>query len=373
MSETLPSPPVRKSPGKRLLSWSVYLLAALILCELFFRLFWTEPPMTYIIEGNHPIYHHVPKAFTQAGLGEYDFRGRRYRVEKAPDTLRIVFLGDSFTYSMTSPNQTIPRHLEKLLAEKHPALKVEILNFGMVSYSPIIQELEYHNLVRELKADWVLWLYDTFDPIDDTLYSRLATVDPETGRVVAVPGEPYRKTGFRRSAFLRFIEFAWSVANNDWDFLPERMKFMNYPKFARNPSDFQDMIDRSFTIAGRLGKTIQGDGSKLLLFQYPWPFHLRDLHEFAELMIGWGVQFSTWETPTTNRFGELVLDFCRKKGFSCYDFFPEVRRMEDELGADGSRLTIYYNNNGHFTAKANARFARFILDRLEENGFARTP
>jgi len=59
---------------------------------------------------------------------------------------------------------------------------------------------------------------------------------------------------------------------------------------------------------------------------------------------------------------------CDKRRLTCYDFSPEIRQMEKELG-DNSRTAIYNQQDAHFTGKTNERFARFIFDRLLENGF----
>ncbi len=339
-----------------------YFLGGLLLAELFYRFFWQEPPRTYLVEGNHPFLHHIPIAFEKGGLGEFDFRGRKITREKTPGTLRVVFMGDSFTYGFTNHDQTIPVHFEALFHERFPDKPLEILNFGFVSYSPIIHNVQYQRLIRELKPDWVIYLMDTCDPIDDVIYRPMARFDA-SGDPVAVVGERFLNTGWRRSALIRFVQFAWTLAKNGGQFLPREQTILNRSEYIRNPESLQYALDFSFDMLKRLTLRVQADGFRMALFQYPWPFHLRDGHEFTAFFEGWGVPGGRWVTPEEHVFGRIFMEFCRKNGFFCHDFAPEVRRMEEELGT-GSRLKIYNNYDNHFTGFANRRFAGFILDRL---------
>ncbi len=55
---------------------------------------------------------------------------------KAPGTFRVVALGDSSTFGWgVDPEETYPRRLEALLRERHPGMKVEVINLGVCGYS----------------------------------------------------------------------------------------------------------------------------------------------------------------------------------------------------------------------------------------------
>jgi len=350
----------------------LYIVGSLVVAELFYRNFWQEPPKTEVVYGNHPVFHHVPKSFLVGGLGEYDMRGTRYSLDKEPGTQRLVFLGDSFTYGFTLPEQTVPYHLESLLKSRFPGMKFEVLNFGFVSYSPLIEEVVYRELVSPLKPDLVILLYDTFDPQDDVLYAKSATFD-DRGVPLAVAGEDFLKVGLRRSALVRFVETSIEIIRNGWNLLPVEQRFESRIKYLTEPQTFQWVIDDSFKIVGRLGGQVQADGARFLLFQYPPPHLLQDLSEFKEFLAGWGVDHAHWIPPKSSAFAPMVLNFCAQAKLSCYDFGPKVRQMEEDLGPKGSRQDIYNNRDGHFTGKANAVFARFILEKLQETGFPTSP
>ncbi len=356
---------------RRLLKGFVYVIGALLVAELFYRFFWKDPPMTEVVRGNHPIFHHVPSHFLNGNLGHTDYRERPYRVEKEPGVLRIAFIGDSFTYSFTSPDQTIPQHLRNLIAKERPDLKVEILNFGFVSYSPLIEEVVYRRLIRPLKPDIVIQLVDTFDPQDDVLYAKMATFDDD-GAPIAVAGEEFLRTGWRRSSLVRFVQVAIDVVKNDWNYLPFEQRFKARIQYLTAPDEFRWVLDYHFSVVDRLAKLIENDGAQFRLFQYPPPHMMRDLKEFRDFMAGWGVG-RRFKPPERSRFADMMMAFCKEKKHACFDFGPEVRRMEEELGQKGSRLEIYNNRDGHFTGKANQRFARFIFDRLQGLEAGETP
>lgn len=344
-----------------------YVVAGFFLAELFYRVFWNEPSRTYIVEGNDPVYHHIPKAFEKGGLGTFDFRGRKVTVEKNPGVKRVVFIGDSFTYGFTSYDQTIPYHFDRLSKGQHGETPIEVLNFGFVSYSPIIQEIQYKRLIQRLKPDLVVHLLDTYDPVDDVIYKSVATFD-DKGEATAVLGDLYFNTGFRRSKFLRFLEYSLTMIRRDWHYIPAEQTLLNRSRYQKDPTILQYALDFSFSIVKRLADRIQQNGSQYVLFQYPWPFHLRDTHEYTSYMEEWGVPNGEWTTPEEHAFGKIVMAFCKEEGLSCFDFAPEVRRMEMELGS-ASRTRIYNSKDQHFTGFANEQFARFILRKLEQTGF----
>lgn len=361
---TSPSPkPASPSTLRRVLLPVVYVVGLLLIAELFYRFFWSDPPMTEVVYGNHPVFHHVPNAFLKSGLGEFDFRGRRYDVEKPEGRLRIAFIGDSFTYGFTDHDQTIPFHLDRKLRDAYPDADIEVLNFGFVSFSPIIETVVYRHLIEPLKPDVVIMLYDTFDPQDDVLYAKSATFD-DTGMAISVAGEEFLKVGIRRSALVRFIQFAWEVIKNDWHYLPLEQRFESRVSYLAEPERFPEVIDYSFSTIERLARLVERNNSRFLLYHYPPPHVLQDISEFRNWLGTWGIG-PDWQQPESSPFAPLVDAFCLERTITCYNFAPKVREMEESLKPHGSMLKIYNNRDGHFTGWANARFARFIFDTLK--------
>lgn len=68
-------------------------------------------------------------------INAYGMRGPAVTIEKAPNTLRVVCLGDSFTFGegVYYPD-TYPAQLENRLSTAYPARRVEVLNAGVQAY-----------------------------------------------------------------------------------------------------------------------------------------------------------------------------------------------------------------------------------------------
>ncbi|MDX6614450.1 MAG: hypothetical protein QOD75_3636 [Blastocatellia bacterium] len=64
------------------------------------------------------------------------FRDAEFPTAKAPDTIRIIALGDSWTFGHNvDSDKTYPNQLAALLRSEFPGRKIEVLNFGMLAYT----------------------------------------------------------------------------------------------------------------------------------------------------------------------------------------------------------------------------------------------
>src|SRR5205823_1433580 len=69
-------------------------------------------------------------------------RERDLSVAKRPGTIRILCLGDSFTFGMTPLDQSWPKILERRLQRRFPGRSLEVINAGVPRYSTY-QELAW--------------------------------------------------------------------------------------------------------------------------------------------------------------------------------------------------------------------------------------
>lgn len=88
----------------------------------------------------------------------FGMRGPEIKLEKPADTIRIAFLGDSFTFGWgVEEDQIFVRVLERLLNETIGAnRRVEILNFGVPGYSTFQEVALYREKVAPFKPDLVV-------------------------------------------------------------------------------------------------------------------------------------------------------------------------------------------------------------------------
>lgn len=72
----------------------------------------------------------------EVSLNSDGFRDVEFPQQRTAKTIRIVCLGDSWTFgSAADQNQTYPRRLAALLEEQFPTTDIEVLNLGFLAYS----------------------------------------------------------------------------------------------------------------------------------------------------------------------------------------------------------------------------------------------
>ncbi len=99
-------------------------------CECYLRL--TYPGKDLPIDGVHEGRRYTWGHFLPNGLG---FRERFFEVPKPESVFRIMILGDSLTWGVgLAEKERYTLILERMLDERFPERKVEVLNFGMCGW-----------------------------------------------------------------------------------------------------------------------------------------------------------------------------------------------------------------------------------------------
>jgi GDSL-like Lipase/Acylhydrolase. len=99
-----------------------------------------------------------------------NFRDREYTIEKSNDTIRIIALGDSFTFGWgVDLNDTWPKQLENLLNKRCQKKKFEVLNMGVPGYNTPM-EIEFFKLKGiKYNPDIIILAYVGNDIVNETL------------------------------------------------------------------------------------------------------------------------------------------------------------------------------------------------------------
>ena len=85
-------------------------------------------------------------------------KGQFNPIEKGPDEVRIICVGDSTTFGMfVDYNSTYPMLLEKLLQKEYPEEKVSVLNAGIPGASSRQVKRVFQLYVANYKPDIVIW------------------------------------------------------------------------------------------------------------------------------------------------------------------------------------------------------------------------
>ena len=115
------------------------------------------------------------------------FRGTEFSLVKKPNTFRIAFLGDSFTFGEgVWFKDTYPEKLALLLSNRYRSsgLKFESYNFGVGGYNTSDELFLLRNIVLRYHPDMVILGY-TLGDAEPALFNK----DPITGNIYRNPVE----------------------------------------------------------------------------------------------------------------------------------------------------------------------------------------
>jgi hypothetical protein len=129
----------------------------------------------------------------------HGFRGGEFSVEKTPETVRIAFLGDSFTFGEgVRDEDTYAARTSALLNRQTgaPVANFESYNFGVGGFSLVHEFMTLTRVVLPLKPDFVVLKMDLpdfersilqFDPREGTVYRDPRWYEEPTESIAAAP------------------------------------------------------------------------------------------------------------------------------------------------------------------------------------------
>jgi len=353
-----------KTPALKYLVFALYFAMLLLAMEMLVRFYWNEPPSNTLVGGNHPIYHHWPSYMPDELVGRMDMRRKKHALEKAPEIRRIVFLGDSYTFGLgVSENETIASFLQKQLDSRCGRGKFEVLNYGMVSYSPIIEEMIYRDIVSRLSPDLIILQLDPFDPQEDHLYTELATFD-SNGTALAVNGIPPEHKCLERLALFRFFRFAARVIRYGGNHIRPDLRMNLRSDFFYNPQKYHNWLDFSFSILSRVNRRVKADGAEMLLITYPNPLFLKNREGYEQAIKFISNDFIQVRHET--ELPDMIMQRCRENGIECLNLWPDFRREEKQASPDRGNELIFNQTDGHYTVWTNKWVAGLVFDALRQ-------
>jgi len=292
---------------------------------------WTGRP------SSQGMYAGVPVSFNRFGL-----RDQARSMERAPETTRIVVLGDSMTFGMgVVEEETFPRVAETLLNTTRPrgSASVEVLNFGLPGYNTLHQLAQLKELGLAFHPDVVVVAFFYNDVELSTAQSlRLART--------ADAGAPGVLSGIRR---------VWAGVGAGVNSLQHQSVLYSWAA-ARLGAVIRQLGLKSF---GQVGKI----SNQYLDTNPDWQRMRLALVEMKGLCEQHKARFVIVTIPAMAKFTEsaypilpyheAVSTFCRAQSIPCLDLLPAF------WGLDGTKFWISLTD-GH----PNARGHRIMAEGL---------
>ncbi|HTR98218.1 MAG TPA: hypothetical protein VML00_00630, partial [Bacteroidota bacterium] len=302
---------------------------------------------------------------------------------RAPGTIRILMVGDSFTEGDgVEAEETFSKRLEAMLNPAGGPRRAEVINAGVGSYSPILEYLYLTHGGLALHPDCVILNYDLSDAYDDITYSALARFGPDGKPLgVGAPSEAVAGKGalvdikdffknytrlynFVRVRIERYLEGLRHEGNFSGD--------LHYDKYAMLRGNYRP-DDDDWTLSERYLLMIRDTLSALHIdFRvnvYPYGMQVSP-KEWAVGRQFWGFRpdtlYSTWPQ-------DLIARFCSENGISVTNMCQAFRDTSRSV------FPLYLKDNGHWTARgqlvAAELFAQvvgpYVADKLGEGPVAR--
>ncbi len=334
-----------------------------------------------------PILHHalVPNAVLERIKDEFavtyrinslGLRNEEFSIEKPQDTFRVLMLGDSYTFGIgVEIEETFAKQLEKRLNAAGGPKKIEVINAGVSSYSPIIEYLFLVHKGLSYQPDLVILNYDISDVQDDYKYTQIAEFDAE--------GRPLKVNPIEVQYYYR--EIRKGIASNIpllqklrlHQFIMERVYQLmgkrdvpHYYEMAKvisgdieydrdlpmreNAGDWKQHFDSSAKYLGLIDELLKENNIAFAIATYPYAILISE----QEWKIGRRLRGFDEKIYPTKLFDYLA-EFCKERGI------PFLNSTPDFIAAQ--EYPLYYAYDGHFTpaghAIAGKAMTQFVLDK----------
>ncbi|MBU1996354.1 MAG: hypothetical protein KKF78_04250 [Candidatus Omnitrophica bacterium] len=109
-------------------------------------------------------------------INSHGYRGKEFSLKKDPNTFRILFVGDSFTFGFAlDDNSTIPQLLENRLKDKFG--NIEVINAGFHGSNPMQFDLFLRTEGYSLDPDMIILLLLADNDMLDITYNIIRKID----------------------------------------------------------------------------------------------------------------------------------------------------------------------------------------------------
>ena len=270
---------------------------------------------------------------------------------KAPDTFRILVLGDSFAYGIgVEDDETFSARLGQMTSG------IESVNAGVNGYGTANELVQLQELGSSLKPDLVVVAFFWNDVVDSFRSSTprfqvangiLRYTPPAVGSEPASFKPKRKQHGLRRKSYL-------------YRFVSDRIKLARYRVqtwfgidrygFAENslpPDELEPAWELEFALLREIQRSSRALGAEAVIAVIPDQVQVQPEWEVV------GIQDYIFRVP------DRLAQFSQASGVPVIDLLPGLREAYRSVGEP-----LYYRWDRHLTREGHTVVARLILEEL---------
>jgi lysophospholipase L1-like esterase len=336
---------------------------------------WLPRPFGALMVAPHPTRHHanVPSARglfisefgepSRVAFNADGLRGAGITREKPTGIFRILVLGDSFTEASNVPEEaTFSKQLEnRLNRQRADGRRIQVLNAGVIGYSPVLEYLFLKDVGLAYRPDVVLVMFFMNDPWEDAEYAAGLDVDgdglPLRVRPAVEDTLPRRVwRALSRRVFTAQLVDLMVRGLSDWKPV---LKWGVLFREDYGPRE-HEMWARSQRFLRGICALAARHGARCALAAIPFPMQVNAV-EFrpGKHAIGFPLDAMFSDKPQ-----RVLAAFAKREGIPSLDLLPAFR----EAGTQGVPGPLFFPRDGHFAPlghQVTAQWlAAFLVDEL---------
>lgn len=318
-------------------------------------------------------------------INNYGFRGRDVSIDKRPGLVRIMMVGDSFTFGVgAEDDETIPYLVEKYLKERGE--DTEVINAGFGGYSPLLHYLRTKDEYLEFKPDIALYLFDYSDLADDWRAERSLVYDDAGNPLRCDPTYVDGKKDWWAEMRMRSklcvyihrklvrsfdkIRILGLVGYIKAKLQGKRAKAVIIAKEIEERADnpirhdpylmirgadrvpyIQEHFRRNEKYMNLMRDAFVSEGASFMLVIYPLGIHVGP-GQWESGRVYWG--FDKGRLYDDYYAFDILEGYARRNGMPCINLLGDFLKHKDER--------LFFDFDGHFTPAANRIAARAIVE-----------
>jgi len=349
---------------------AILVILLIIVSEISFRIFFPFceiPDKVYYrrYRPNCSFWRKTKEFNNKYSYNTYGLRNPAIKLNKEEGIKRILVLGDSFTEGWgVDEEETFSRILERKLNKDTP--KFEVINGGIVGYSPLIEYLFLKKEGLKFKPDLIILNFNNTDFEEERDFYKLSY--EREGEIVAV--SPYKgKKSFLPEEIKNFLDvnsYFFYFLNNKLPRAIFKLKTFLFQmmgkKIIKNKKPRFDYLQDYTKSWFLLEKSLLLIKDLLEKEKIPFLLVYQPLgHQTHGKEWDKGRQFYGLEEGEVyqDEVEEIFKKFCQKHKISCLNLLDFFRNSND--------FPLYYSYDGHWTNKGHRLAAEVIYNFLIKN------